>query len=108
MYVGAVSILHPGLSGMNFLKGQEKNDAQGFIFSEMIKFAPVNHSTLSEPIEIEPIQVVSPSLDSTPESKMIQALFGRKNPNDEETMSLDEAEDVAALKGKFPVDLLEF
>ncbi len=57
----------------------------------MIKFAPVNHSTLSEPIEIEHIQVVSPSRDSTQESKMIQELFGRENPNDEETTSLDEA-----------------
>ncbi len=29
---------------------------------------------------------------------MIQELFGRENPNDEETTSLDAAEDVAALK----------
>ncbi len=29
---------------------------------------------------------------------MIQELFERENPNDEETTSLDEAEDVAALK----------
>ncbi len=63
----------------------------------MIKFAPVNHSTLSEPIEIEHIQVVPPSRDSTHESKMIQELFGRENPN-EETTSLDEAEDVSTLK----------
>ncbi len=98
VYVGAASILHPGLSGMNFLKEQEKKDAEEFIFSEMIKFAPVNHSTLSGPIEIEPIQVVSPSLDSTHESKMIQELFGREHLNDEEITSLDEAEDVATLK----------
>ncbi len=98
VYIGAASILHPGLSGMNFLKEQEKKDAEEFIFSEMIKFAPVNHSTLSGPIEIEPIQVVSPSLDSTPESKMIQELFGCEHLNDEEITSLDEAEDVATLK----------
>ncbi len=83
---------------MNFFKEQDKKGAEEFIFSEMIKFAPVNHSTLSGPIEIEPIQVVSPSLDSTPESKMIQELFGREHLNDEEITSLDEAEDVATLK----------
>ncbi|MCP4268972.1 MAG: hypothetical protein GY777_25935 [Candidatus Brocadiaceae bacterium] len=99
VYVGAASILHPGLSGMNFLKEQEKNNAQEFIFSETINFAPINHSTVSDdPIEIEHIQVASPSIDSTYESKMIQELFGRENPNDEETTSLDEAEDVAAMK----------
>ncbi len=31
---------------------------------------------------------------------MIQELFGRENPNDEETASLDKAGDVAALKLK--------
>ncbi|MCP4237537.1 MAG: hypothetical protein GY770_28820 [Aestuariibacter sp.] len=99
MYVGAASILHPGLSGMNFLKEQEKKDAQEFIFSGMINFAPINHSTFSDdPIEIEHIQVASPSIDSAYGSKMIQELIGRENPNDEETTSLDEAEDVAALK----------
>ncbi len=65
----------------------------------MINFAPINHSTVSDdPIEIQHIQIASPSIDSTHESKIIQELFGRDNPNDEETTSLDEAEDVAALK----------
>ncbi len=60
----------------------------------------VYHSTqrVSDPIEIQHIQVASPSIDSTHKSKMIQELFGRGNPNDEETTSLDEAEDMAALK----------
>ncbi len=65
----------------------------------MINFAPINLSTVShDPIEIQHIQVVSPSIDSTHESKMIQELFGRENPNDEETTSLDETEDMAVLK----------
>ncbi len=65
----------------------------------MISFAPINQSTVSDdPIEIQHIQVASPSIDSTHESKMIQELFGCENPNDEETTSSDEAEDVAALE----------
>ncbi len=65
----------------------------------MINFAPINHSTVSDdPIEIQHFEVASPPIDSTQESKMIQELFERENPNDEETTSLDEAEDVAALK----------
>ncbi len=64
----------------------------------MIKFAPINHSTVSEPIEIEHIQGAFPSRDRTHEFKMIQELFRHENPNDEETTNLDEAEDMATLK----------
>ncbi len=64
----------------------------------MINFAPISHSTVSDPIEIQHIQAASPSMDSTHESRMIHELFGRKNPNDEEITSLDEAKDVVALK----------
>ncbi len=40
----------------HFVKdAQEKEKVQKFIFSEMIKFEPINHSTVSEPIEIEHI-----------------------------------------------------
>ncbi len=41
---------------------------------------------------------MSPSRDSTHESKMTQEFSGCENPNDEGTTSLDEAEDVAILK----------
>ncbi len=66
MYVSAASILHPGLSGKNRRKRMPRNS----FLTETIKFSPVNnHSTLSELIEIEHVEVVSPSRDSIHESK---------------------------------------